>query len=866
MASYTYNPVARRDLNRITRLERSTSSRYDRVSDSRSGARSISLDSTYEASIQSPWTYKRVGRRRRRTLDFDTDYFKFEVKAGKTYSLDINPIYLSQGRYAISGSKGVINLDNNSLAMGSLRRGSKLTSTFTATADETLYLSFGGQHLSRGSYRFVVNDLTPDPTPNGSALAPKVDRSLVTTATTYTSDVTLTDTYEGKQPSLHAIRGTQVNLKGDVSLNTDISVKSHGPLYAKYDYTIWDMTFGRGGYGGGCPAWGLRNAQLIGDAGAQTLNIKSKTTSITDQVVRSYGFDQSTVDLGDGDNVINIQTKATSGTDYTYRRWNWLWEKAPTYQPIHAYGEAYTYGSISSTVTTGTGNDVINISTYSDQDNQTSAPHREFLEKAKSNGFGFHTSSLLTGDGDDTVNISALSQGRTIRRYGSYRRPGQMRGTRQAYYLKYHDDVAVYNSTIDVGNGNDNVVLTTNKYRRVGLYTHNEGTALEGSTINLGAGNDSLTMTGRVRNSTINGGEGYDQVTFTASDVTNWKQLKSLQAGESLALPWANNVVLNGVEEIRIASQSYNRYSGYKTVYTTFLNDLSDVRIYDGKDPLPYSTFYLRKDGAINVGKNLKYNRDVRWHSHTNSFRTHRDLDFWDRGVRAYDFKRRMYTSDANYNWDERAEKAGVRTYRSWVTVQDATATVGDAFVFQVDRKGNTTKGSFQYTWTSDDGATDPITGIVSFAQGQKSQTLEIDATASGTLTLGEFQWDRADHKHWIFISPDDMVAEGTAIPSLEPLEEELLELDSLTGEELELDALDDLDAIDDTDDVELDSLETDSTEDITDVTAPSVESEVITPITEETSIETDSILSATGTTEDEAIAEVLALVNTEVD
>ena len=46
-----------------------------------------------------------------------------------------------------------------------------------------------------------------------------------------------------------------------------------GPA-ANYNYTMWDRTFGRGGYGGGCPAWGLHQSTVIGDDASQTLSLK----------------------------------------------------------------------------------------------------------------------------------------------------------------------------------------------------------------------------------------------------------------------------------------------------------------------------------------------------------------------------------------------------------------------------------------------------------------------------------------------------------------------------------------------------------------------------------------------------------------
>ena len=76
----------------------------------------------------------------------------------------------------------------------------------------------------------------------------------------------------------------------------------------------------------------------------------------------------------------------------------------------------------------------------------------------------------------------------------------------------------------------------------------------------------------------------------------------------------------------------------------------------------------------------------------------------------------------------------------------------------------------------------------------------------------------------------------------------------------LEFPATEDLESINASDDVELDAIDVDTVK----ASENAVEVEVLTPITEDTTSDTDAVLLPSAQTEDEAVAEILAPVSTE--
>ena len=157
---------------------------------------------------------------------------------------------------------------------------------------------------------------------------------------------------------------------------------------------------------------------------------------------------------------------------------------------------------------------------------RAACPYYQARAAYQSDAFGLHTSDLDTGDGNDNVSITALSQGQLSRRKGWYT-PRSRRWNRGWNQTFSYDDVGVYQSNIDLGDGDDKLTVTTAQQQVSGRNTYQAGTALESSTVDLGAGDDTFTLTGKIKASTIKGGEGYDVLDLD----TNFQLGRSWKSG-----------------------------------------------------------------------------------------------------------------------------------------------------------------------------------------------------------------------------------------------------------------------------------------------------------------------------------------------
>ena len=213
-------------------------------------------------------------------------------------------------------------------------------------------------------------------------------------------------------------------------------------------------------------AWAMRNSTL--DVGPGNDNVVLRAVTRAGAFDPAYGMDTSSMSTGQGEDKLHINAMARGNTTDTIA----------------------AFGALNSQINTGADDDKVFI--------RASATNRRGYAEAT----GLDNSVLETETGDDVVRIHAHAHGKTTNAW------------------------AMRNSTLDVGPGNDNVVLRA--VTRAGAFDPAYG--MDTSSLSTGQGEDKLRINATARGSTmdtiaafgalnsqINTGANHDKVEIRAS-------------------------------------------------------------------------------------------------------------------------------------------------------------------------------------------------------------------------------------------------------------------------------------------------------------------------------------------------------------
>ena len=244
-------------------------------------------------------------------------------------------------------------------------------------------------------------------------------------------------------------------------------------------------------------------------ATAYGVNQGTISFSGTDLDINAYAYSLNVYAYGANQSILNLSN--TSGVDVDISATGTV------------RGDDPVFGLNNSTLSSQGGNDVIVINALS-QNSTTGASYRQHLEATGLNG-----STIESGAGNDQISINSRTH------YNHH------------YRIATQNAHGLVDSVIDAGSGHDVVTISASGA--------NVSQALFNSTIRLGDGNDQLSLTGRFINSTVEGGKNTDVIILSQERLNLYNFTQNDEGW--LISGNGNSLALSGVEEIRFMDGSF---------------------------------------------------------------------------------------------------------------------------------------------------------------------------------------------------------------------------------------------------------------------------------------------------------------------